>query len=72
MWQQSKSGLFHLVADHMNGQNLPKCQSYNLDKPNYLKDNEIEFSQIPEGAKICKKCRGKSSEMPEAITSYNR
>ena len=59
MWQQSKSGLYHLVADRMQGKNLPKCQSFNLDKPNFLEGNKAEFEQIPEGAKVCKKCKGK-------------
>lgn len=54
MYQQSSSGLWHKVGDAMNGKNLPKCQSYNLDRPNYLTGEMLP--EPPTGGKRCKKC----------------
>lgn len=54
MYQQSNGGTWHKVGGAMNGKNLPVCQSYNLDRPNYLKGEVLP--EPPEGAKRCRKC----------------
>ena len=62
MYQKSKSGMWHIIEDEMNGKNLPKCQSYNLDRPNYLIGEILtELSNIPGNAKKCKKCFGRNN-----------
>lgn len=54
-YQQSKSGMWHKVGGTDDkGNNLPKCQSYNLDRPNILVGKMVD--KLPEGAKVCKKC----------------
>lgn len=56
-WQQSKTGMWHKVGTRylVSGDpNLPKCQSYNLDRPNELRGPEVDTP--PEGARICRKC----------------
>lgn len=53
--QQAKTGLWHMVGRRLNDKNLPRCQSYNLDKPNYLVGLVVD--EAPAGAKVCQKCR---------------
>lgn len=58
-YQKSNTGMLHIVDTEMIGRydkNLAKCQSYNLDRPNYL-DGAIY--QTTEGHKLCKKCFGR-------------
>jgi hypothetical protein len=54
MFQKSKTGMLHKIDMEHNGKNLPKCQSYNLDRPNYL-DGKI-FETVDGHKKLCKKC----------------
>lgn len=58
----AKNGCYHLVSDDMlDGYYLPNCQSYNLDRPNYL-DKYTMFStrvlneETLATLKLCKKC----------------
>jgi hypothetical protein len=54
MWMQSKTKMWHMFGFSIQEGKLPKCQSYNLDRPNYLTGEMVETP--PEGAKVCKKC----------------
>lgn len=55
MYQKSKSGLWHKIDGVIKpDKNLPKCQSYNLDKPNWLTGEIVK--EIPAGERYCKKC----------------
>jgi len=53
-WMKSKTGMWHMVGFISGGKYLPECQSYNLDRPNYL--NGVAAETTPIGAKVCKKC----------------
>jgi hypothetical protein len=56
-YQKSKSGLWHIIHINHNRAdipNLPICQSYNLDRPNYLIGEVV--NELPEDAKLCRKC----------------
>lgn len=53
MWRQSNNGTWHRQGGYGHN-DLPKCQSYNLDRPNTLHGQAV--SAPPEGAKVCKKC----------------
>ena len=54
---------YHLVGDYIYGKPVPNCQSYNLDKPNFLDEttrissqyfNDELFEEL--NWNLCKKC----------------
>jgi hypothetical protein len=60
MYQVSRTGMLHIIDTEMTGQyekNLAKCQSYNLDTPNYLEG--MIFLTTESHSRLCKKCFGK-------------
>ncbi|MFB5759068.1 hypothetical protein [Paenibacillus medicaginis] len=59
LWMQSKTGTWHKFGFEIGNEKYANCQSYNLDKPNYLNGDGLEIP--PTGAKICKKCSGQKS-----------
>lgn len=59
MWMQSKSKMWHKRGFQLKNEVYANCQSYNLDRPNFLYGEGLETP--PEGAKVCKKCSGKNS-----------
>lgn len=53
---QTKTGMWHTVGDKfLDGDICPVCQSYNLDRPNYIKKDTIT-TEKPTTGKFCKKC----------------
>ncbi|MFD0587778.1 hypothetical protein ACFQZE_07170 [Paenibacillus sp. GCM10027627] len=58
-WMQSNTGMWHIFGFELSGEMYPSCQSYNLDRPNVLHGESL--NNPPEGAKVCKKCQGKTS-----------
>ena len=57
MYQASRTGMLHIIDMEHNGKNLAKCQSYNLDIPNYLEG--MIFLTTESHSKLCKKCFGR-------------
>lgn len=57
MWMKSKAGTFHRVGVRISSGQTAKCQSYNYDRIIELVGLPIETEKLPEGAKICKKCK---------------
>lgn len=52
---QTHTGMWHKIGDlHMDGKRLPQCQSYNLDRPNFISGDV--HSAIPADVRRCKKC----------------
>lgn len=63
-WNKSANGTWHVVGRTLNGKELPECQSYNLDRPNYLgvtATGEVvpsvqKVNGFTAETKVCKRC----------------
>lgn len=57
MWRQSNTGMWHKIGGQIDGKDIAKCQSYNLDRLNVLSGETAQ--EPPIDSKACKKCKGK-------------
>lgn len=58
-WMKSCNNTWHIVGRELrDGMILPKCQSYNMDKPNWL--HGLIKSDVSNEVHVCKKCSSRN------------